>query len=184
VSHCTTVPHELHYGRQVNSARSQSRFQVRFDWGQAGLSAIGAGAHVVVWVDVLPPLCAIPDGQHALLRGTVGNREATAHWILELQSRLADRAVVAVVAAGDRDGRFAVEDFLAAGAVIDALAEVGIDFTSPEAASAAAAFAGLRNATGHLLSASVAGQEVGPDGVAAAKLSNTDKALDLVREWL
>jgi 2-phosphosulfolactate phosphatase len=174
----------LHYGRQVNSAQSQSRFQVRFDWGQSGLSNIGAGAHVVVWVDALPPLRALPDGNHALLRGTVGNREATARWILDLQARLADRAVVAVVAAGNKDGGFAVEDFLAAGAVIDALATLGIDFTSPEAAAAAAAFAGLRNATGHLLSASVAGQEVGPDVVAAAKLANAAPGLDLIREWV
>ena len=40
--------------------------------------------------------------------------------------------------------RFAVEDLLAAGAVVDALASRGIDYASPEAAAACAAFTGLR----------------------------------------
>ena len=72
---------------------------------------------------------------------------------------VAAMAMVAVVAAGATGARFAVEDFVAAGAVIDALAEVGIDYTSPEAAAAAGAWAALRNAGSHVLSASVAGQE-------------------------
>ena len=66
------------------------------------------------------------------------------------------------MAAGTDDGGFAVEDFLAAGAVIDALGDVGIDFVSPEAAVAGAAFAGLRNASLHLLSASVTGLSLDP----------------------
>jgi len=37
---------------------------------------------------------------------------------------------------------------------------VGIDYTSPEAAAAAGAWAALRNAGSHVLSASVAGQEL------------------------
>ena len=59
----------------------------------------------------------------------------------------------------DGGERFAVEDLLAAGAVIDALAEVGIDHNSPEAAAAAAAYTGLRRATRHLLSASASARE-------------------------
>jgi 2-phosphosulfolactate phosphatase len=35
---------------------------------------------------------------------------------------------------------------------------VGIDYYSPEAAAAAAAFTGLRNATGHLIGASTSGR--------------------------
>ncbi|MEZ5189596.1 MAG: hypothetical protein R2717_01035 [Schumannella sp.] len=80
-------------------------------------------------------------------------------WALERQEELGGRFRIAVVAAGEPrpDGtlRFAVEDLLAAGAVIEAIAEVGIDHQSPEAAAAASAFRGLRTATGHLVSASV-----------------------------
>jgi 2-phosphosulfolactate phosphatase len=57
-----------------------------------------------------------------------------------------------------------VEDLLGAGAVIDALADVGIDYCSPEAAAASAAFTGLRNATGHLIGASASGRELSESG--------------------
>ena len=73
-----------------------------------------------------------------------------------------------MVAAGEirEDGsiRFAVEDLLAAGAVIDALADVGIDYCSPEAAAASAAFTGLKNATGHLIGASASGRQLAESG--------------------
>jgi phosphosulfolactate phosphohydrolase-like enzyme len=71
--------------------------------------------------------------------------------VTSLQTGLGDRCVVAVVAAGPT---FAVEDLLAAGEVIDALAASGIDHSSPEAAAACAAFTGLRRAVKHLVSAS------------------------------
>ncbi len=98
---------------------------------------------------------------------------------------LGDRAVVAVVAAGGPDGRFAVEDLLAAGAVIDAIAEAGIDYISPEAAAAVGAFTGLRNATAHVLSASVTGQELiaehGRDIIAEARERNEEPAFEVLR---
>ncbi len=56
--------------------------------------------------------------------------------------------------------RFAVEDQLGAGAVIDALGSLGIDHTSPEAAAACEAFRGLRGAVRHLLTASGSGQQL------------------------
>ncbi|MDQ2689363.1 MAG: phosphosulfolactate phosphohydrolase, partial [Chloroflexota bacterium] len=56
--------------------------------------------------------------------------------------------------------RFAVEDQLGAGAVIDALAGLGLDHSSPEAAVACEAFRGLRRATRHLLTASGSGREL------------------------
>jgi phosphosulfolactate phosphohydrolase-like enzyme len=49
----------------------------------------------------------------------------------------------------------AVEDLLAAGAVVEALAVLGIDAAPPEAAAAGAAYVGLRRATRHVLTASV-----------------------------
>jgi 2-phosphosulfolactate phosphatase len=87
-----------------------------------------------------------------------------------------------VIAVGEprADGstRFAVEDLLAAGAVIDALADAGIDYCSPEAAAAGAAFTGLRNATGHLIGASASGREL----AAAGRRADIDSAIDLDSE--
>lgn len=170
----------------MTSPRIQSRFQVRFDWGLAGADAIGQGAHIIVWADALPTPGA-PDPLSiegpAIILATQGSAEAAAQWILDRQAELGDRAVVAVVAAGTDDGRFAVEDFLAAGAVVDALSTLGIDSTSPEAAAASAAFEGLRNATLHLLSASVTGQGLEREAIAAAKDAAVSTELRILREF-
>lgn len=99
-----------------------------------------------------------------VIAATLRNRSAIARWILDFQKQSGTRVRVAIVAAGESraDGtiRFSVEDLLTAGALIDALAEVGIDYCSPEAAVACAAYAGLTRATGHLLTASVSGQQL------------------------
>jgi len=99
-----------------------------------------------------------------VIAATLRNRSAVARWILQLQKEHGSRVRVAVVAAGESraDGtiRFSVEDLLTAGAVIDALADVGIDYCSPEAAAACAAYTGLARATAHLLTASVSGQQL------------------------
>jgi 2-phosphosulfolactate phosphatase len=159
----------------------QTQYQVRFDWGRPGADAIGEGADVVVWVDVLgtpatPQQSATPPGPATqnkrvagtTIAGSLRNRRAIADWALAKQGDKGDRFTIAVVAAGDirEDGsiRFAVEDLLAAGAVIDALADVGIDYCSPEAAAASAAFMGLKNATGHLIGASASGRELAENG--------------------
>lgn len=170
----------------MSSASTQSRFQVRFDWGLDGAEAIGDGAHILVWADALatpgaPDPLAV-DGP-AIIVATQGSASAAARWILDRQADLGDRAVVAVVAAGTDDGRFAVEDLLAAGSVIDALSTLGIDSTSPEAAAASAAFEGLRNATLHLLSASVTGQGLDREAITAAKEAATATELRILREF-
>lgn len=178
----------------MTSPRSQPQYQIRFDWGVDGAAAIAPGADILVWVDALEPpageaavdVAELPhDG--AIVAGTVGSREAIARWVLECQEIIGDRATVAVVAAGTADGRFAVEDLLAAGAVIDALAEVGIDYISPEAAAAVGAYAGLRFATSHVLSASVSGQEIiateGRDRVEAAVSRNAASDAEILREF-
>ncbi|HEX3678549.1 MAG TPA: 2-phosphosulfolactate phosphatase, partial [Galbitalea sp.] len=107
-----------------------------------------------------------------VVAGSLRNCAAVARWALEQQADKGDRFTVAVVASGAlrEDGQlwFALEDLLGAGAIIDALADVGIDYASPEAASAAAAFTGLRNATGHLIGASTGGRAVAKDGGRAA----------------
>ena len=92
---------------------------------------------------------------------SLNNRTAVAEWVLARQAEKGARFSIAVIAVGERrpDGtsRFAVEDFLAAGAVIDALSSLGIDHCSPEAAAASAAFVGLRQALRHLVGASETG---------------------------
>ena len=128
----------------------------------------------------------LPDGPEVVL-GHLGNAASIAGRVTRLQAERGDRCVVAVVAAG-RDHAatddpaaaagetadvadapdFAVEDLLAAGAVVDALTEVGIDHTSPEAAAACAAYTGLRRAVRHLVSASESAAALDPHVVHAA----------------
>jgi len=128
------------------------------------MAALGASADILVWVDELPgPSPRTPSTEAALVMvANVATAGVVAEAILAAQTERGDRTSVAVVAAGARRGdgseRFAVEDLLAAGAVIDALAERGIDHSSPEAAAACASFTGLRRATAHLISASVTAQ--------------------------
>jgi hypothetical protein len=143
---------------------TQTQYQVRFDWGIQGAQTIGTGADVIVWVDQLGEISTqLPAA--TVVHGTIQSRRALADWALVRQGDLGDRFTIAVVAAGEPrpDGslRFAVEDLLAAGAVIDALADAGIDYCSPEAAAAAASYTGLVNATSHLISSSASGQALG-----------------------
>lgn len=150
----------------------QERYQVRFDWAAAGAEAAGADADVLVWVDALPAV----DGDAAeprslpsrpiVIAASLPDAHAVAQWIVAFQHGEGRRIVIAVVAAGDRrasgEVRFAVEDLLAAGAVIDALVRLGLDATSPEAAAAEAAYRGLDKAVAHLLTASVTAQSARP----------------------
>lgn len=150
----------------------QSQYQVRFEWGVEGAKAIAADADVLVLVDVLgeDPTFAdslvLPAG--IVVAGSLRNSAALAQWALTRQADKGDRFTIAIVAVGETwEGgalRFALEDLLGAGAIIDALAAVGIDYCSPEAAAAAAAFTGLRNATGHLIGASTSGRAAAGGG--------------------
>ncbi|MBB5639476.1 2-phosphosulfolactate phosphatase [Cryobacterium roopkundense] len=144
----------------------QQKYQVRFDWGVAGFTVLAPQADVVILVDVLPtdaPL-QLPDTAAHVMTAGLTDRTAVAEWVLARQAEKGDRFSVAVVAAGaaraDGNIRFAVEDLLAAGAVIDALIGLGIDHCSPEAAAASAAFVGLKQAARHLVSASESGQQL------------------------
>lgn len=138
---------------------SQHSYQVRFDWGLAGAAAVGADCDAVIWVDQLGDSAAPADAVAA----TLERASELGAWALSRQEALGGRFRVAVVAAGaardDGSLRFAVEDLLAAGAVIDAIADVGIDHQSPEAAAAASAYRGLRGATRHLIAASESARE-------------------------
>jgi 2-phosphosulfolactate phosphatase len=157
------------------STPEQEQYQVRFDWGIEGAEAIGASADVLVLVDVLGDAAALPDSvapTSAVVAGSLRNGAAVARWALGRQADKGDRFTIAIVAMGEtRESgatRFALEDLLGAGAIIDALAAVGIDYCSPEAAAAAAAFTGLRNATGHLIGASTSGRAATANGDRAA----------------
>ena len=148
----------------------------------ASITAHTLGAHDRV---VLPSLngsalcAALAVHPATVVAASLRNRSAAARWVLARQEGKGDRFVVAVIAVGEQrdDGstRFAVEDLLGAGAVIDALADVGIDYCSPESATAAAAFTGLRNATGHLIGASASGRELAQAG----HRGDIDLAIDL-----
>jgi hypothetical protein len=148
----------------------QQRYQVRLDWSLPGAAAVAADADVVVWVDALQPepapLGDLPARAAVVETGLEGAADA-AEWILDLQETLQRRTMVALIAAGGRRGdgiRFAAEDLLAAGAVVDALEARGIDAYSPEAAVADAAFRTLRPAVGSLTSAVVGAPDERPAG--------------------
>jgi 2-phosphosulfolactate phosphatase len=184
----------------VSSPYAQAQYQVRFDWGITGAEDVATDADVIVMVDVLTFTTALDTELAAgrpvsaegslVASGLVGhpaqvvgaclrNRTAVASWVLDRQAEKGDRFRVAIIAAGSARAegpvRFAVEDLLAAGAIVDALAEVGIDYCSPEAAVASAAFTTLRRATGHLISASGSGQEL----IAGAGRALVDTASDI-----
>ena len=44
----------------VPPAHRQAKYQVRFDWGVAGLAAVAQDADVVVWVAALPDPVTVP----------------------------------------------------------------------------------------------------------------------------
>ncbi|WP_166875668.1 2-phosphosulfolactate phosphatase [Salinibacterium sp. ZJ450] len=171
----------------MDFAVDQSKYQVRFDWGTAGADATQSGADAVIWVDQLATVADTaaatqPEPDGALVLATVQNAKAVAGWVLARQHERGGRFVVTVIAAGDAraDGsaRFAVEDLLAAGAVIDALTAVGLDHCSPEAAAASAAYTGLTQALKHLIKNSVSGVQ---GGATALDLSPTD-AVTVLKE--
>lgn len=179
----------------MSDAQPQSKYQVRFDWGLAGFQALAADADVVVLADALPAVDAARGfpttlAAHTVITAGLGTSTLVADWALARQTEKGDRFSVAVVAVGERraDGtiRFAMEDLLVAGAVIDALAERGIDHCSPEAAAAAASYVGLKRAVKHLVTASETGLALAESGQAAAvgtALAATDAAVAVVTDF-
>jgi 2-phosphosulfolactate phosphatase len=143
----------------------QTGYQVRFDFGVEGLLACASDADVIVWVDALPTpamtddrfadLLSAAPATATLISADLPTSRVAAKWVLDYQANVNRRLAIAVIAASPV---YAVDDFLADGSVIDALSDLGLDATSPEAAAAEASFRGLRNAVGHLITASVAGR--------------------------
>ncbi|TQM90594.1 2-phosphosulfolactate phosphatase [Microbacterium lacticum] len=132
-----------------------------------------------------------------VLLGCLRNASAVAEAIADEQRRRGARTSIALIAgdelvpadagaAARTARRFAVEDLLGAGAIVDALGVRGIDHTSPEAAAAGEAFRGLRAARRHLLAASGSGQELAERGahdeVRAAAELDASTAVPVLRE--
>ncbi|MBN9155062.1 MAG: 2-phosphosulfolactate phosphatase [Microbacterium sp.] len=161
--------------------------------------AVSRGEHVPlaaaeeVSINGAPIARAAAASGAVVLLGGLRNAAAVARAVRDEQHRRGARTSVTIVAAGERTAkdaaapvRFAVEDQLGAGAVVDALGVQGIDHTSPEAAAAAEAFRGLRGAVRHLLTASGSGQELIERGLrgdvlTAAALSVVD-AVPVLRD--
>lgn len=128
--------------------------------------ALDAAAHAVSINGASIAEAAGRSGAIVLLGG-LRNATAIARVAYAEQTRRGTRTRIAVIACGELTGRgieahvrFAVEDQLGAGAVIDALAAEGIDHSSPEAAVAGESFRALRRAVTHLVSASGSGREL------------------------
>jgi 2-phosphosulfolactate phosphatase len=135
---------------------------VRLGWGHAGLSQL-AQSGIVIVVDAIGEAdelaAAAAELGHAptVFRASLRNATATARAAYEEQVARGGRTAINLVLAGDEDGAFAVEDYLAAGAVGDALSALGIDHSAPDVAVATEGFRPLTRALKHLLSASAAG---------------------------
>lgn len=173
----------------------QSRYQVRLEYGVDGLRRL-APSDVVVIVDVLDvsrrtidaavagvDLAVADLGDEArstvaeasassVLVGGLRNASALAAAILAEQEHRGQRTSVALVASTPH-GRFAVENQLAAGAIIDALAARGIDHSSPEAAVGCEGFRALRAAVRHMVTAAGTGQLLIEEGLRDALLAQT-----------
>ncbi len=128
--------------------------------------ALDAGAHAISINGAAVSEAAARTPAIVLLGG-LRNAAAVAAAVHAEQTRRAERTSIAVIACGELTGRgpadtlrFAVEDQLGAGAIIDALGALGIDHTSPDAAVAAESYRALRRAATHLLTASGSGREL------------------------
>lgn len=175
----------------MTDSSSQSNYQVRLAWGSEGLSRL-AEAEIVVIVDAIETpgagsargladeAAALPHAP-TVFAGSLRNATATAQAITDEQLARGGRTAINLVLVGD-EGRFAVEDYLAAGAIGDALSALGIDHSAPDVAVAAEGFRPLKRALKHLLSASAAGQELvqadrRDEVKAAAELDAEDEAI-------
>lgn len=106
---------------------------------------------------------ALPHGP-TVFRASLRNATATAHAAYEEQVARGGRTAINLVLVGDEDGSFAVEDYLAAGAIGDALSALGIDHSAPDVAVATEGFRPLTRALKHLLSASASGLSLAEAG--------------------
>ncbi|MFC7765791.1 hypothetical protein [Leucobacter soli] len=192
----------------MTDSRSQQTYQVRLGWGRTGSSGLRPRASS--WSSMrsqaltrLPEpmrLPAPPGSTGRILgRGTARSARRRAAARPDRVPRFPaqrDRHGSGGLRGADRPGRahvdqpgarrrrggFAVEDYLAAGAIADALTTLGIDHSAPDVAVAAEGFRPLKRAVKHLFAASAAGQELkaaghGHAAKAAAELDADGEAI-------
>ncbi|HLP23396.1 MAG TPA: hypothetical protein VK139_05080 [Microbacteriaceae bacterium] len=152
---------------------TQSQYQVRLSSG----TDASVNADIECWADAFQ-LHDAPQGARLV---TLRNRGAVARAILaEQERRNARTSVVVRVAPSQHEGALAVANLAVAGALVDALTELGIDHTSPEAALAASAWLGIAPVRRHLLGAStdgrMAAERLGVDAVREALELDADSA--------
>ena len=163
----------------MTDPRSQSTYQIRLAWGAEGLARL-APAGIIVVIDVIgsPEKLAADAVEQpnnpTVFVGTLRNATATAQAVYDEHLARGGRNAINLVLVGD-DGAFAVEDYLAAGAIADGLSARGLDHSSPDVAVATEGFRPLTRALKHLVSASAAGLALtaegrGPDARTAAEL--------------
>jgi len=152
----------------MSEARAQSTYQVRLDWGSKGLTRLAQSGIVIVVdaigdaQDLAREAVALPHAPVVFI-GSLRNATATAQAAYDEQITRGERTSINLILAG-HDGDFAVEDYLAAGAIADALTNLGIDHSAPDVAVATEGFRPLTRAVKHLFSASGSGQEFGQAG--------------------
>lgn len=152
----------------MTDSRAQSTYQVRLGWGSDGLERL-AQAGIVVVVDAIGAsdelasrAAELPHGP-AVFVASLRNATATAKAVMDEQIARGGRTAINLVLAGD-EGSFAVEDYLAAGAIGDALSALGLDHSAPDVAVATEGFRPLKRALKHLLSASASGLALSAEG--------------------
>ena len=145
----------------MTDSRSQSTYQVRLGWGEKALTQL-ASSGIVVVIDVFgspeklaADAAALPKKPTVFI-GNLRNASATAQAVFDEQIARGGRTAINLVLAGD-NGEFAVEDYLAAGAIADGLSARGLDHSAPDVAVATEGFRPLKRALKHLLSASASG---------------------------
>ncbi|WAC66738.1 hypothetical protein OVA14_02875 [Agrococcus sp. SL85] len=138
-------------------------YQVTLEWGVPAMRVATADVLVIADADRGPEAAELESRAPRtplVLGATLRNAAEVARAAMDEQERRGERASIAIVAAGDRwpDGslRPSTADLLVAGRVVDALADVGIDFHSPACAAACAAATALRGATDSLVAAEAA----------------------------
>lgn len=163
----------------MTDPRAQSTYQVRLGWGSSALAQLEesgivvivdaideAGSSVEAGTDgrtdargsaeeLVASAVALPHRPTVYL-ASLRNATATAQAIFDEQLTRGGRTAIDIVLTGDA-GAFAVEDYLVAGALGDALSARGLDHSAPDVAVAIEGFRALKRALKHLLSASAAG---------------------------
>jgi 2-phosphosulfolactate phosphatase len=134
---------------------------------------------------------ALAGSGRQIIAACLRNRTAVVGWLAKQMRDPGHRPVIAVIAAGERwpdaSLRAAVEDLWGAGAVISALARLGMTGFSPEARAAAAAWQLVEAAPDAALASCTSGTELidagfGADVIIAGEVDTSGSVPVLVRE--